>query len=187
MKATIKGTSLMMHNGRLADPLDPFAKALKVESKRRGKSDADHEAVAEAEFRGGLYHDEELGPYIPAEWIHAALIEGAKLSKLGKLFKSSVVVNGAKFPLKYKGPRDVDSLAKNVKFRDRRCVRVGQSKVMRTRPVFHDWSVSFEVLIVGEALNVDDVKVALRNAGAMVGMGDGRPMFAGKFEVVSFE
>lgn len=187
MKATIRGSALMMHNGRLADPLDPMAKALSDLAKRRKKSDADHIAVAEAEFKGGLYWDGELGPYIPGEAIMTMLIDGAKQSKQGKLFKSSVMVVDEKSRLEYRGPRTPDELWADPRFRDRRSVRVGQAKVMRTRPIFRDWSLSFEVQITNEAINKSDVQLALKNAGSMVGLGDGRPRIAGKFEVISFK
>jgi hypothetical protein len=51
-----------MHNSRLADPLDPIAKELKAASSKRKKTEPDFLEMEEIEFRGGIYHDTELGP-----------------------------------------------------------------------------------------------------------------------------
>lgn len=45
---------LLMHNGRLADPLDPHSKALADAARRRGKIEADHLEIARLEFLDSL-------------------------------------------------------------------------------------------------------------------------------------
>lgn len=105
---TIKGTSpLIMHNGRLADPLDPFSKEMKRLSGKRKKTDEDMAVMAVMEWCGGLYHSEgdiEIAdgmvkwgngiiPIVPAALIEACIAEGAKKSKLGKQAKAGVIVN----------------------------------------------------------------------------------------------
>jgi hypothetical protein len=64
MKATYKLTGirpLIMHNGRMADPLDPMAKKLKKLSGERKKTDATHEKMAEIEWEASLYWSDSLG------------------------------------------------------------------------------------------------------------------------------
>ncbi|MGO9831818.1 MAG: hypothetical protein ACLPJH_16925 [Myxococcaceae bacterium] len=187
VKAKISGARLMMHNGQLADPLNPYTKALKAVSKKKQKSDDDHLAVAKAEFQGSLYHDEDLGPVIPGEWIQSAMIQGAKAVKLGKQFTAGVIVEDELIKLEYSGPRTRDGLWNDPKFVDRRAVRVQMAKVMRTRPLFRDWSATFEISIFDGAVNVEDVEAALERAGAFVGIGDGRPRIAGKFCIEEFK
>ncbi len=179
----------MMHNGQLADPLNAYAKALKAVSKKKNKSDEDHLATAKAEFQGGLYHDDELGPYIPGDWLTSALIQASRAVKLGKQFSASVTVPDFQIKLNYKGPRDRDSLWGNgsTKFVNRAAVRVQMAKVMRTRPLFTDWSATFTIETFDDAVNAEEVEAALERAGQVIGIGDGRPRYGGTFSVVGFE
>ena len=67
-RITITGTApLLMHNGRLANPLDPSTQALKSLTSKRKKTDDDLFDIARAEFLGGLYIDPDVGPYVPGE------------------------------------------------------------------------------------------------------------------------
>lgn len=176
-------TPLLMHNGRLANPLDPFAKDLKKLTGKRGKTDADLEEIARREFYGGIYWNKETGPHIPDTLMQATLNEGAKKFKLGKAFKSAVFVIGD-IKLTYDGPRDVDALWDNRDFCHQAMVTVGQAKTLRTRPMFPAWAgtveVSFDETVVEEA----QVRAALEAAGRFVGVGDWRPKF-GRFSVDS--
>ena len=102
----LKGDSaLLMHSGRLADPLSPVAKSIKQVSAKKAKTDADHERMAMLEFGGALYIDPNLGPFIPGENIEASIYEAARKTKEGKLATSGLFVPG-KSRLEYEGPRD---------------------------------------------------------------------------------
>lgn len=181
----IGGKKLMMHNVRLADPLDEHSKALKAVTSSRKKSDEDHVLISRLEFIGGLYHDKGLGPYVPDSWLSAMLVEGARKRKLGKLFEANVSVVDDRYPLLYEGPRSVDELWTAGTFADRRGVVVGMAKTMRTRPLFRQWRVGFQVALLECELNPEDVETAIVAAGPY-GIGDGRPMLAGKFALLSF-
>lgn len=180
-KAVISGPALLMHNGRLANPIDPFTKALKESTGKKKKSDADHEEVSKREFQGGLYHDDDLGPYLPVEALQAMLVEGARKSKQGRDFVS-VSARGLteatedRIPLEYKGPRKRDELWNDKAFVHTVGVKVTTSRVMRTRPIFKKWKASFAIEIEDDAtVNPADVERALTVAGRMVGLGDWRP------------
>ncbi len=183
LKVTIKSNGpMMMHNGQLADPLNAYTKALKACTAKRKKDDDDQEDIAEAEFQGGLYHDPEIGPFIPGGMLDAMLTDGAKKRKMGKEFKAGVTVTEEEVQLKYKGPRERKALWADESFRDRRGVKVGQARVIRTRPVFKEWSLTFHIEI--EDINPSEVAEALEIAGRKCGIGDYRPRF-GKFSVES--
>lgn len=96
MKVKWVGTvPMLMHNERLADPLDPHTKALAALTSTRGnakKTDAHVEDVARAEWEGGLYHDVDIGPFVPGYNVRACIREGAKLSKLGREIERAVHV-----------------------------------------------------------------------------------------------
>lgn len=194
---TIKGTSpLIMHNGRLADPLDPFSKEMKRLSGKRKKTDEDMAVMAVMEWCGGLYHSEgdiEIAdgmvkwgngiiPIVPAALIEACIAEGAKKSKLGKQAKAGVIVNDD-VPLKYKGPTDMNQLMSDARFASRKQARVQQNRIMRTRPIFREWSCTFKVEFDPEVMNWEQVLEATIQAGRYVGLGDWRPKH-GRFEVV---
>ena len=84
----IEGISpLLMHNGQLANPLNPLVKQMKALTGQRKKTDEVHLELSRLEFRAGLYVSSSGAVQIPAELLESCLIEGAKKSKLGKQFK----------------------------------------------------------------------------------------------------
>ena len=181
IKARLTGRlPLLMHNERLANPLDQAAKDLKVITSKRKKTEDDMLALSFAEFRGGLYIDED-GPYIPAHWMLAMIRDGAKLTKQGKDAIRAILLNDAKLPLIYSGPKDVDGLWKKGFF-DRRMVGNQKARVLRTRPKFAAWSVEFSLLFDESVFDRGQIESILKTAGNMVGLGDYRPLF-GRFSV----
>lgn len=190
-KVTISGTRpLLMHNGQLADPLSIATKALSAAAKKRQKSDDEIAEVGRLEFVGGLYHDDKIGPYLPVDNLQAMLIEGARKRKLGKEFESLVEVvvpeSGPEgYKLEYKGPRDVDAMWSAAMFL-RKPARVGQAKVIRTRPRFKDWSCRFNLEILEDGPDAAHVQRALEDAGRLIGLGDWSPRY-GRFLVQEFK
>src|SRR4051812_43785097 len=92
LSLTIVGTApLIMHNGQTAGPLNKYAKMLKAVSAKRKKTEADYEEIARIEFVAGLYMGQG-GPVIPARLLEAAVVEGARKSKLGKQVQAGVIV-----------------------------------------------------------------------------------------------
>lgn len=192
IKVVIGGPALLMHNGQLADPRNPYSKAMKEVTSKKKKSDEDHEEIARREFQGGLYHDDEIGPYLPGEAVQAMLVEASRKSKQGREFVS-VSVEEDMIPLEYKGPRDRDALWKDEKFVFTKGVKNQQNRVMRTRPIFRNWKIEFTITIDDDAsVNVEDVQRALDIGGRKVGLGDWRPGSPkggryGRFFVDSFQ
>lgn len=172
---------LLMHSDRFANPLDPATKAHKQLTSKRKKTDEDHEAIAVSEFKGALYIDRD-GPYLPSMNLEASLVEAAKMQKLGKHAKRALMIIEDKIHLKYDGPRTADDLIKDPRFVDMRGVRVGMAKLMRCRPRFSEWQAECTLAYNAEQINLDEVMQIVRNAGALVGVGDFRPRF-GRFSV----
>lgn len=186
-KVTIQGDRLLMHNVRLADPLDPYSKAIKAVAGKRKKSDDDHAEIARVEFEGGLYIDDAIGPYVPDKWLVGSIIGGARKRKLGREFAANVSLSEEKIKLIYDGPRTAAKLWEaGSTFVDRRGVGVNGKMVMRTRPIFRNWSATFTVQVLECDLNLSDLEEALDEAGPR-GIGDGRPQLGGKFAVQSFK
>lgn len=178
---TMTGTApLLMHNVRLADPLDPIAKKLKKVTSKRTKTDDDHEEVARLEFYGSLYLDPDVGPYVPGGNIQRCLIDAARVNKLGKSVERGLFISTDVNPIAYAGARDAEGLWSDENHRHRAAVRVTTSRTMRTRPMFRQWKCQASGLLDTTQLNLEDLRSIATNAGAMIGIGDWRPRF-GRF------
>lgn len=179
---TIHGISpLIMHNGQLADPLNKYTKAIKEFTGKRKKTDSDIEEIAKLEWFASLYVDSEGYAVMPAVNIEAAIGDGAKIQKLGRQFKSSVFVERDARVI-FPGLAPFSQLWENPEFRDVRGVKVGQARVIRTRPIFRQWECQIEVGFNDEQVNKAQVMRAIEDAGTQKGLGDFRPKF-GRFEI----
>ena len=166
-----------MHNGLLADPLNPWVKASKKLTSKpaKQKTDRDQEEISRIEFMGSLYLDDKLAPCIPGEVIEAWVRNGARRQRKGKDAEGGIYCDG-NFPLVYAGPKNADKLWKEKKFVDRRGVKVGQARVMRTRPRFNDWTCDAVINYDDEYMSQDQLMEFLDDAGKR-GILDHRPRF----------
>lgn len=174
--ATYKLTSacpMIMHNGQTANPLNKWAKALKQVSGKRSKTDADHEELARLEFMAGLYMGKN-GPIIPAANIDAVLEKAAMKSREGASAKSGVFCS-ENAHLEYDGPRLVDELWADEQFRHVAIVRVKDARIVRTRPVFNEWSAIIKIQVEDSVVNPSRLNDWLHVAGTQIGLGDWRP------------
>lgn len=169
-----------MHNGQTADPLNSFSKKIKAISSKRAKTDEDYIEMARIEFLAGLYMGEN-GPIVPSKVIDAIVIAAAKKMKEGPIAKSGTYADGHA-ELIYSGPRDADSLWADEKFRIVEPVRVGMAKVVRTRPVFNDWSATVRINYEDTLVNLAQINTWMQIAGTQIGMMDWRPQH-GRFTV----
>lgn len=190
MKARLvgKGTRpLIMHNVRLASPMDPFAKELARLNKAKPSSkrtDEDRLEIARVEFEGGLYIEEGVGPYVPASWVFKCLLEAARSGRRGKKIEGGLMVAEMVHPLVYRGPRDVAGLwGENgtSPFVDFRTVRVTTSKVDRCRPIFREWAFESDLIVDPGVLDLDELRDIAEIAGRLTGMGDYRQQY-GRFD-----
>jgi hypothetical protein len=169
---------LLMHSSRLADPMNPAAKALKKVTSKRNKTDEDHEQIAQLEHQGSLYLDTDVGPFVPGENITRSLLDGARLSTQGKKIERGLFVETDTNPLGYRGPRDAAGLWADENFRLMASVKVSaKSRVMRCRPIFHTWTVEADGFFDPEIIDLEDLEAIAVTAGQLVGLGDWRPRF----------
>lgn len=174
---------LLMHNGRLADPRNPIVqKMAEITDRKRGaqkKTEADYEKLAEYEFEGGLYWDNDANaPYVPAENIESAIASAASYGKRGN-YLAGLVVETAVFT--YEGPRDIGGLYNNRNHCDQRMVVVNRGRVLRTRPRFPKWGL--DLVIQYDGIDTNDLLLTIEEAGRR-GICDYTPKF-GRFELVS--
>lgn len=184
VRLVIKGEKpLLMHNERLANPLDEWTIAIKKISGKREKTEEDHREIARLEFLGGLYYDEDYGVHIPARNLKKCFEEGAAIIKKGTQVKRGVIINEEAFPLIYKGPKKPDELYKaGFSYTCMVGNRTTGSRVPRTRPRFNpSWSVEMIFQFMPSQINEADLRTCIENAGELVGLGDRRIMKGGNF------
>lgn len=195
MVVTLDGRSegsapLVMHNPRLADPLNPWSLEIGKSSRKRGKSEADHLEIAHLEFLGGLYHDGviapgnvlpgKIGPYLPTWNVVRSLQNAGKQHKLGATILRGVTPVTMETALQYEGPRDAQKLWASGEFTLRKDVGVGAARTMRTRPIFTDWLLEAEVEVDLRIIDPEKLHQLAQEAGRYQGVGDYRPVY-GRF------
>lgn len=190
MIATVRMTGttpLLMHNSRLADPLDKWAKAMKAVSAKRNKTDDDHAELARLEWMGGIYWSEQTGPYVPVENVVASFYRGGTRAKAGTAIRQAVSFvpshEGLSWPVIYDGPRDREAMFDDGRFTDRRSVVVSRQRVIRTRPRFDSWSIEGELEIDESVISILDLDRHAKVAGRLIGLGEGRAIGMGRYDV----
>jgi hypothetical protein len=172
---------LLMHNAILVDPTNEVTRAIAAIAGKTRKTDDDRDEIARLEFAGGLYINED-GPYIPTANVRRGIVEAGKSRRLGKAVQQAVVVVTFRSRLEYDGPRDIESLYKLPKHRHYVSVGIGTKRVMRMRPMFPEWSLTAELEVVTDLLNMDDFLSLVELTGIVQGLGDNRINGFGRFK-----
>lgn len=172
-------TPLVMHNERLADPLDEHTRGIARISKKRGKTDADLMEIGRLEFLGGLYMNGN-GPCIPATNILRCLQGGATRQKKGRDVLRGISPLLPQADLAYEGPREPDEMWTAGGFSLRKSVGIQRNRTMRTRPIFESWSLTLPVEVDPTLFDPDMLASIWRDAGRYEGLGEMRPVY-GKF------
>ena len=186
MKLSVKiqsASPLLMHSGQTVDQTNHYAKLLKKISSKRGKTEADLKEMSRIEFIAGLYLNDDNKVILPIDILDATIVNGAKKDKLGMQAKSGIFVTDDSI-LEFKdSDKTADELLEMGIYTFKKAVRVGQAKVIRTRPIFKTWGATINLEYDKDIIDADSVVRAVRRAGEVVGVGDWRPRF-GRFTVV---
>jgi hypothetical protein len=174
----------LLHNGQTCDPGNRFAKAMKKITSKRAKTDQDYEELKAIEWQAAMYADEMNRPCWPGECIESMIISAAKKLKLGQTVKSAVFC-AENWPILFerKGAKTVSAIADDPSFYHTCSVKIGQNRIMRTRPIFRDWSLKFDVQYNDEHIELDTLQDIIKIAGAQIGLSDYRPKY-GRFIVL---
>lgn len=189
-------TALLMHNNRLANPLDKYSQAMSKKSGKRKKTIEDIWELARIEWEGGLYlYDGEVK--IPMRVVNKCFERGATKQKNGMLWKSGCFIKEDYCPLKYSGIKISVTMNGEVpnpeldkffeKYIYQTMVRVGQATLLRTRPMFEGWSFETTVMYDGNVINKEALIQAAKDAGHLVGLCDWRMEKGGQFGRFSVE
>lgn len=181
IKCEFHGLSpMIMHSCQCVNPLHPISLEMKKITSKRKKTEEDIVKLSDLEWEAGLYWNKDVGVYVPAENIEATIREAAKSKKLGKHFQKGFMVQDMMIPLNIGEDLTKEEMCADVRFRDVRPMKVQQARVLRTRPRFNMWNITFTAAYDENILNFDDVVNAIEYGGQYVGLCDSRPKY-GKF------
>ena len=183
LNVTFKGVDpILLHSCQCVNPLHPISIELKKLTGKRQKTEEDLAKISDLEFMSGLYWDDEVGVYVPAENISRSIEDGAKFMKKGKDIKRHVSILGSSLvPLDYGAKKTLEELCADYSYRDVRAAGVMRARVVRTRPRFHaGWKLNFTISFDENNIDAQTVCQAIDYAGSYVGLCDFRPRY-GKF------
>jgi hypothetical protein len=199
-RVTITGTQpLLMHADDIAwaDQMD----AWKNDKDNKKQSKAGDDRTPAFRWIGSLYRNDAGAIIMPTENIMRALMEGGTMvlvpgGKSGKTFKaqsqSGIMPRDIGWPLLVNGKAIAgEPIKKLVKEKDFsvhvdsakelgfslfiKRARIGQSKHIRVRPRFENWSASGELVVTDEQITDGVLSDILEMAGKYKGLGDWRP------------
>lgn len=176
---------LIMHNGLLADPTNPYTRRIKEICAKGSKklTEHDYEERDRLEWEGGLYWSDGVGPVIPSDNIEMTIQHGARKSRIGKDVAAAVFCSETEVAIDYEGPKSKDKMFADPRFTIRKGVKVTTSRIIRVRPMIPTgWKLNFTVEFDDSIINEKALLKAMQDAGALVGLGDWRPKF-GRFFV----
>jgi len=140
-----------------------------------------HDPKIEAE--NALYKNKNGIVCQPASHIEGAMIKASTAYMMAGKGKKT-------FKDAFKGGVFVEPMMiphKNQKWElDLSPVNVQRAKIMRARPRFDEWELTFNILNIDDRIRKEVLKQILIDAGRYFGVGDNRPRF-GRFEVIKFE
>ena len=138
--------------------------------------------VPEEEAEKCLYRNSDKQIYVPSEHVLGSMIRAAGDFKVDRfknyknVIKSGILVSPDAILL---GKDTWDEI-------DVRRAVIGRAGVVKWRPKFNDWKISFEITVIADdLLDSRTLKEILETAGATQGIGDYRPRF-GRFMVTKF-
>jgi hypothetical protein len=186
---------LIMHSAAMIDPDNAAVRAknkLQRDLKQLKKDDEDgrerkRREIERMEWEGSLYWNGSA-LYVPGDNIMACIVAGARKIKMGKQVEQSLVPPDDA-PLEIAALRagmSLDQIFETDGFQLRAPVRIPPktgSRVMSVRPMIPTgWAIEFGLEFDETICPVKDLREAMNNAGALIGLGDWRPKF-GRFTV----
>lgn len=181
MKVTLTVTGnrpLLMHNGRLANPIDPWSRRLKELTGKRKKTDEDLIAIMQIEARGSAYETSDGLLGLPTQNVWKCVHEAAKAYKRGEDIKRAFLADDSIQPLIVGGQHvSVDAFLAVPEHIDYRPVAVNRARTMRARCLVPEWSGAFHFDLLEDVIDARDLAPILERAGRLVGLCEWRPTY----------
>jgi len=191
MEVDIVGiTPMLLHNGRTANPLDPFTKKMKALTSKRNKTDEDIQELLLVQWEAALYWDDEIGLHMPSENMFAAFYKGAKKFKLGTKCSAVSFPAHIGYPIITPNHKDLVMLKADEKNKFIKTVVVQKSKTISCRPILHNWSMKFDLEFETSTIDANEIKTILVCMANRIGLGvwtpgSPKPGVHGKFMIKS--
>lgn len=174
---------LLLNNPQTVDRFNKYSKEMaKINAKKTRRTDEDYKDLQDIEVRSKIYWDDEIGIYVPANWVISALaatsFKKAKISKAD--VRGSVFVTEAKLPLSYRNQSKVktpDDIVGNPEFRINLNLKQGQVRIIKAAPIFHDWGFKVSLEFDDNLIDLDSLSDIIKHAALYGGFGDFRPTF----------
>jgi len=135
--------------------------------------------------------DKKGNVIIPSRWFRSAFINACKFSRLVPHFETRKTATYTRYAESLIW-QNSDFLfeVKNLKPYGAYVGAQGagsKTKIWRIRPQIDSWESNIEMVDPFEKMSVDELKELLEYCGMLVGVGDGRNLNFGRFEVVSIK
>lgn len=193
MKVEIMGlTPMILHNGRTANPLDPFSKKMKALTSKRNKTEEDIEALLMVQWESSLYWNDDIGLYMPSENLYTAFYKGAKKFKLGSKCSAITFPEPLGYPILTANHTNFTALKADPLNKFIKTVVVQKSKTISCRCILNTWSMKFSLEFETSVFDANEIKTILANMGQRIGIGvwtpsSPKPGTHGKFLIKSME
>ena len=174
----------VMHCDTLANPLHPLKKKMKEITSIKTKQDEHYLAMAKLEWMAGLYYDEDIGVYLSSKMLTGCFRASARKEKKGLQMKAVIIDCIPGTPLIGYEKMSPDKLWSVTNKKGEQVhvftesVNVQRAKTMRTRPIFQNWEVKFNILLNTEIMSEDEIKRIIERSGFEYGVGELRPQLA---------
>jgi len=174
---------LLMNNPQTVDRFNKYAKRMShINAKKTKRTDEDYHELGNIEIRSKIYHNEELGVYVPARWLMAAICKVSnKIAKIPKAdIRSAVFPTEEKLELSYDKKELVktpDDIVGNEFFRHKMILPQGTVRLVKHAPIFHNWSFNTRLEFDDAILDASDLVRIIDYCAFRGGFGDFRPTF----------
>lgn len=169
--------------------IDPLKKEKDALVKKKNLTDAEQEQVFALEWRMGLYVDQDSQVVVPAKCIMAAMTQAARALRLGKsIERGAVQLIQSDVPIIYDGPKTIKGLWTDPRFQFKTIVNLTpttatRSMGVRVRPIFREWSLQAEMIVMLDSINWDDFVTIMEITGRQ-GLCNARRIGYGRFTPV---
>ena len=174
---------LLQNNPQMVDRFNPYARKMaQINAKKTRRTDDDYHELQNIEVRAKIYFDKELGIYIPSTWVTSAIAANSfRVAKISKAdIRGSLFACEDRIKLEYDGMQGVKSaedIVGNPTFRTNLTLKQGQVRVVKSAPIFHNWSFETDLEFDDKQIDPDSVTRILEHASRYGGYGDFRPTF----------
>lgn len=181
-------TGHVQHNGQAANPMNPYAKAMKVITSKKKKTDEDHEELLKLKWQSALYVNKAGRVIIPSRVIEGAYVEAARRSKQGRDVQAALwsPAGPDDWLLEFPGNnRSIDMIMGDEEHFLVSRVGVNGKTIMTSRPSFPRWSLTYKIRYYPNVFNEREVVEFTEVLGSLIGLSDDRAIRGGRFEIES--